>query len=662
MPRPLVVGNGNLLINFDKGLNMRDLYFPYVGELNHISGHKNSLGVWVGGRFSWLDEFGWESKLGYREEALVTDVLTRNQELGVELSINDSVHYRENVYLKKVKVKNLRDTQQEVRIFFTHDFSINETNIGDTALYDPSLDVMIHYKRDVCFLINGFTETGDGFFQYACGTKRFGGAEGTWRDAEDGWLEGNAIAQGSVDSTVSFKMDLKANEEKVLYYWIVVDKGFEEVRELNSYVLSRGPDQILHRTECYWKAWANKVQKDFCNLSNQIIKLYKLSLSLVRSQIDNGGAIIAANDSDILQYNRDHYSYMWPRDGALVAYSLDLAGYPEITSRFFRFCEKILAEGGYVWHKYNPDGSVGSSWHPYLNNGEIQLPIQEDETALILFALWHFYEWFNDLEFVESLYRPLIRKAADFLVDYRHPDLKLPSMSYDLWEERCGIFTFTTASVYGGLVAAANFAQLLGDQKRYERYASTAEEIKEAMLTHLYDEKLGRFIRGIYLNGDTIERDLTLESSLYGVFRFGVLPANDRRVVQTMKAIEEGLWCKTEVGGIARYTNDYYFRKSNDIGNVPGNPWFICTLWLADWYIEIAQSEEDLKRPLEILQWVVDYQSESGVLSEQINPYTGEPLSVSPLTWSHATLVMVVNNYLRKFAEINNKCLVHIHS
>ncbi|AZR72252.1 glycoside hydrolase family 15 [Anoxybacter fermentans] len=660
MPRALTIGNGNLLINFDKDLNMRDLYFPHVGELNHIGGHKNSLGVWVDGQFSWTDEYGWQNKVGYLKESLVTKANARHDGLGVELEINDLVHFRENIYLKKIKVKNLFDWEREIRIFLTHDFSINETNIGDTVFYDPSLDVIIQYKRDICFLINGFTETGDGFFQYACGIKRFGGAEGTWRDAEDGWLEGNTIAQGSVDSTISFRVNVPGKDEEVIYYWIVVDRGFEEVREMNSYVLSRGPANLLQKTEAYWRAWVNKTKKGFHNLSSEIVDLYKLSLLIVRTQIDNNGAIIAANDSDILQYNRDHYSYMWPRDGALVAYALDMAGYPEITSRFFRFCEKVLAEGGYVWHKYNPDGSVGSSWHPWFYNGEIQLPIQEDETALILFALWHFYEWFHDLEFVESLYQPLIKKAADFMVDYRHPGLKLPLMSYDLWEERRGIFTFTAASVYGGLIAAANFAKLLGDLKRYNRYAQAASEVKEAILTHLYDQKLGRFIRGIYLEGDNIRRDLTLESSLYGVFKFGVLPAKDPKMVQTMQAIENGLWCKTEVGGIARYTNDYYFKKSEDIANVPGNPWFICTMWLADWYIEIAETYEDLEKPLKILYWVVDHQCESGVLSEQIHPYTGEPLSVAPLTWSHATLIMVVNNYLKKYAEINQKCFMKV--
>ncbi len=47
----------------------------------------------------------------------------------------------------------------------------------------------------------------------------------------------------------------------------------------------------------------------------------------------------------------------------------------------------------------------------------------------------------------------------------------------------------------------------------------------------------------------------------------------------------------------------------------------------------------------------------SGVLAEQINPHTHEPISVSPLTWSHATFIMAVQEYINKSLEIE-KCMV----
>ena len=128
---------------------------------------------------------------------------------------------------------------------------------------------------------------------------------------------------------------------------------------------------------------------------------------------------------------------------------------------------------------------------------------------------------------------------------------------------------------------------------------------------------------------------------------------DDPRIVATMEAVRERLWVKTDVGGVARYENDYYHQVSQDIENVPGNPWFICTLWLAQWHIATAQTEDDLKPALEILNWAADHALPSGVMAEQVHPYTNAPLSVSPLTWSHATLAMTVREYVARRAALN---------
>ena len=514
------------------------------------------------------------------------------------------------------------------------------------------MSVVYHYKKGKYFLANGFSSAG-GIYQYAIGTKRFKGAEGTWRDAEDGHLQGNPISQGSVDSTISFRMELPPKGKDIIYYWIVVGRNFQEVRRLNEYVLQRFPETILRSVEAYWKQWVNKVSYDDITLPADIMGLFKRSLLIIRTQVDKRGAVIAANHTDILQYNRDHYSYCWPRDGALVSHALIRAGYPEMTEAFFKFCGNSLTSGGFLLHKYNPDGSVGSSWHPWVHEGKPQLPIQEDETALVIFALWEYYQQTKDLEFVLPLYRSLIRPAGNFLVNFMREEFNLPYESYDLWEERRGIFTFTAAAVYGGLQGAAHFAEVFADNLRAKVYRNGAERIKQGMLEHLFDQSLNRFIRGVYLREDgTLEKDLTLESSVYGVAKFGVLPPDDERVVSTMKAIEAGLWVKTDVGGIARYTNDLYFQKSNDIANVPGNPWFICTAWLVEWYILKAKSVEELVKPVEMLQWFTKNAISSGVLPEQIQPYTGEPLSVAPLTWSHSAYVMIVRRLIDKMREL----------
>lgn len=655
MPRAIVLGNGDLLINLDKNLNMRDLFYPVVGLDNHIGGQRCSTGFWEEGTFSWLWEDSWQKKLAYQQDSLVSLVQARSEQMGLELVINDGVHYFHNLFIRQMTIKNNKNWSRRVRIFFNHDFSISGNNIGDTAFFDPVSRGVCHYKRNIYIMANGITQ-GKGVFQYATGRKRFRGAEGTWKDAEDGWLEGNPIDHGSVDSTISFEMHLEAGEEENLWYWMVLGDRLDAVRGLDALVREQRPGYLLEETKRYWRNWVNRYDWNFGDLPEKVFNLFKQSLLIIRTQCDNNGAIIAASDSDVLATARDHYSYIWPRDGALVAVALDRVGFPEIPLRYFRLSSQMLTEGGFNLQRYNADGTPGSSWYPLSRDGEERLPIQEDETALINYALWHHYQCFRDFEEIAPFYWSLIKRIGDFLLSYRDPDSGLPLPSFDLWEERRGVFSFTAATVYAGLNAAANFADLFGDLNSSDRYRQGAAELRDGMERYLYHQELGRFLRGIYYSHKKgkveLIPDFTLDSSLYGLFGFGVFPADDPRVIRTMEAVRDGLKVNTWVGGLARYSGDWYYRMSDDLENVPGSPWIITTLWLAEWYTAVAKSKEELLPARLLLEWAADRALGSGVLAEQFHPYTGEPLSVAPLTWSHSTFILAVANYLEKWQTL----------
>jgi glucoamylase len=648
MPRNLPLGNGVLQVNFDLQHQLVDLYYPHVGGENHALGYPFRTGLWVGGQFSWTSDASWRRTLRYQPETLVTDATLEHPALGIRLRFAECVDFHVNAFVRRVSVANLSAQSREVRLFFHHDFHIRGTEIGDTAYFDPNSRGLFHYKGPRWFHANVLAPGGAvGWSQYATGIKEWGNREGTWRDAEDGILGMNPIAQGSVDSTGGVSLTLAGGAEQVLYYWLLAGETYEELRRLNRLVQARGPEGLLRRTADYWRLWVNKEAMDFGPLPPDVVACFKQSLLIARTQIDNGGAIIASTDSDILRFGRDTYTYVWPRDGALVARALDLAGYNDLTRPFYQFCAEVTTHEGFLLHKYNPDRSVGSSWHPWVADGGRQFPIQEDETALVLWALWLHFIANRDVEFIKPLYRPLVKRAADFLATFRDPGTGLPSPSYDLWEERHGIHAYTCGAVYGGLMAAAALTRAFGEDTVAARYQAAAAEVQSGVLRSLWSPEAGRFARTAHISGGgQPQLDLTVDASLYGLFAFGMLPPDDPKVVATMTAVEERLWVRTPTGGVARYENDAYQRAVPDSPQVPGNPWILCTLWLAEWYAARAQSARDLARPLEILQWAASKALPSGVLPEQVHPADGSPLSVSPLTWSHAEFVHAVLRYL----------------
>jgi len=87
-------------------------------------------------------------------------------------------------------------------------------------------------------------------------------------------------------------------------------------------------------------------------------------------------------------------------------------------------------------------------------------------------------------------------------------------------------------------------------------------------------------------------------------------------------------------------------------GSGRSSTWVICTLWLAMHEIALAKTLGDLRKAMAYLSWTVERTEPSGVLAEQYHPYSGDPISVSPLTWSHATFVSTCAAYLRKRDEI----------
>ena len=652
MSRSIVLANDHMLINMDNMGQVRDCFYPYVGMENQTGGHPHKLGILVDGKFSWTTDEGWTSNITYDEETLVSNIILTNAELHIELQFNDTVYHKENIFLRSLTVKNKTSQKREIKFFFHQIFIILESPFGDAVYYHPILKAIIHYKSQRYFLVNGCfaTEHVTGITEYTVGFADPKKNISSSKDAEDGQLDGTAVRWGQVDSTIAFKFSVEANSSFSLCYWICAGKDLEEVQKLNEIALG-GHLKLLEETQRHWKNWVNRTQFEFRGIPQIAVNLFKRSLLTIRAHTDAEGAILASSDSVVIHRLNDTYSYMWPRDGSLIVHALDRCGYKKLSQNFFKFCADVITPEGYFFHKYLPNRSLGSTWLSWFDKyGNIQLPIQEDETASVLVALEQHCRFFHDRDFVLKMYKNLCSKIGKFLVNYLDPATYLPKPSYDLWEEALGVYCYTASSVYAGFNSAIYFEENYGTKKQAKIYKDCAEKLKEAILEYFYDETEKRFIKSVYYKDGKLHKNMTNDaSSTYGIFNFDVLKKDDPRLKASFKAFEQ-LKCEGSIGGYGRYAGDiYYFKK----GDCSGNPWFITTLWLAQYYIAKAKNQKDLKPVIEIFDWVAKHATSAGLLAEQLDYKTGEPISAVPLTWSHATYITTIIQYLEKLAELN---------
>ena len=649
MARSLVLGNGNVFVCYDEWAQVRDFHFPQVGLENHVGEQLvHKLGVYVDGRMHWLSDGGFAISITYEPDTLVARVIAVHRELQLELRFSDIVYNEHNIYVRHIEICNQAPSDRNLKVFFNQQFHISESHRGDTAYYSPELHAIIHYKGRRVFLVSA--RTNDAYFDdYSVGLLGIEGKEGTWRDAEDGMLQKSGIEHGSVDSVIGISLFVRAQSERTVSYWIAAGESYRAVARMHRDILTRGPEHLRRTTRDFWRAWVNRMTFETCTVDQALIDLYHRSLLVMRVHTDNHGAIIASGDSSILQSGRDTYNYCWPRDAGFIVLAFLKAGHMTASEEFHKFVNDLLTDDGYLLHKYRSDKSLGSSWHPWVKDGMARPPIQEDETALTLVTLGEHYQITRDVEFIEQLYNPYIKRVADFLVKYRDKHTGLPLPSYDLWEEQLGTFTYTASVVYAGLKHAAQFAKMLGKEVAFKRWDTAAEEVKSGILEHLMTSG-GGVLKSLRYDHHTPEQDPTIDvSSFYGLFRFGVLDVNDERLTRAYEEVQKHL-TSGSCGGIARYQGDAYFKSSHDAS--PGNPWVVTTLWLAEYEIARATNKKQLDVVRGRLQWTLDRANEAGMLSEQYDSERCTPTSVTPLTWSHAQYVTTFLAYMDKLRAL----------
>ncbi|HXH26619.1 MAG TPA: glycoside hydrolase family 15 protein, partial [Candidatus Acidoferrum sp.] len=598
MSRPIVLSNGSLHVGINSFGMVHDFYYPHVGQENHaVAGNMRwRVGVWVQDQFSWLDSGEWQFTFDYTQDAMVGHATAFNPRLNIKLEFKDCVDYELDVFMRRIQVTNAIDERREIRLFLHQVVRINNSLNGDTAQFLPSDNAILHYKGNRVFVFGAVDEHNIPFKQYAIGIYGIEGLDGTFRDAEDGMLSGNAVEHGSVDSIVGFDLHLAGQEAAAVSYWVAAaTEHFEAIRTFKR-IRVDGIESHINRTIEYWQRWLRPANTFVESIDPALREPVKKSLLIIKAHMDKHGALIASTDTTMRNYSRDTYAYCWPRDGAYGVWPLLRLGYFSEVLKFFHFCRQSLQPEGFLMHKYQADGAVGSSWHPYVAAGRTIPPIQEDETAIVVFLFGQYYQITEDKEMLNVFYDSLIRPAANFMAGYIDEFTKLPHASYDIWEEKLLTTTYTTAVTYAALGAAARLADAIGRQHEAVQWQSVADDIRLAAPAQLFSKEKKFFLKGFIRerrdNGsiETIYNNTIDMSSFYGAFMFGLFDVNSDEIKQAFQTLVETFGLQENAATpVPRYVGDVYRR--NNISD-PSNPWFITTLWLAQYYLEIKQPDK----------------------------------------------------------------------
>jgi len=644
--RSIVLSNGELHVGLNKYGVVHDFYYPYVGFENHVAGPslRHKVGVYIDGVLSWTDDDTWTFSHHYPSTSLVGHTIAKNEALGIVIEFDDTVDSDMSVFIRNIHVVNTFEQARDIRLFMYQAFAIGDSRSNtDTAQYLPDSDAILHYRGRRAFVISGTTADNKPFDQHSIGLFGIENHEGTYKDAEDGELGGNVVEHGRVDSILRFSLHIEGRSSARVHYWIAAGMSNREALYIHKQVQDQGIDARIHKTAAWWQEWLQPSIDFAQGLPKDHQDLFLESMMIIKSQIDKRGAVMASTDTTMLNYSRDAYAYSWPRDGANTIWPLVRLGYYQEAYRFFEFCQRGLHPGGYLMHKYRADGALGSSWHPYVHaDGVVSPPIQEDETALVLFVFVQFYQLSKDSSLIKEFYHSMIRPMADWMSEFVDPISGLPKPSYDLWEQTFSTSTYTTAVTYAALIAASELAIVVGEEANAVKWRTAAEDIQAAAHKHLFNKERQVFYRGINVVKGEIQYDAVLDvSSTYSAFLFGLFDANSPEIQASIATIQTKFNTTPENPGLPRSEDDDYRRTKQGIA---GNYWYITTLWHAQYLIEKDDNEDALK----ILDWIKSHAMPTGMLSEQIDPVDGAFISPAPLTWSHAEYVSTLIDFVGK--------------
>ncbi|APH39731.1 glycoside hydrolase family 15 protein [Methanohalophilus halophilus] len=642
----VMVGNEKLLVTMGKKGELVTFFYPARDWAQHLV--DSQACIYAEGKLIWSNNHEWAVKQEYLEEANIVNTELKHP-TDIRMSILDFVHPSLPVLIRKYEICSHKKFHG--KFFYYSNLRVGDTHEKNSAFCDEKANLLVQYRHS-CHL--GITSV-PRFTQWQVGKS----SDRVWwtnakYDMEDGQLQNNPEDIGKLNNAIGWNLDLEPGEKKTITVFLGAASGRNTLYKRMRFISSIPIEKMLDKTKEHWLKWlSRKKAVQLPELENQpnfrksLYDMYDRALLCLNLLSDDAnGSFVAAPEFDHDFEMCGGYGFCWNRDSAEVVTALLDASYPDYCARFFKWCKRTQLTDGSWFQRYWLDGKEAPSW------GNFKSSTQIDETGSTLFAIekyYHILEGVEKLEFLDDMWVTVL-SGAEYLMKRTPSGLHEPCRG--LWETYKGIFSYTNASIYGGLKGAAIMAKDYGEPELAERWDERAALIKKTTIEKMWLND-GYFGRGII--DDAL--DATMDASIIGAFvPFGMLSTEDQKeremIISMIYKVAEKL--KVPVNG---YFGIKRFEDDNYIG---GNPWVVTTLWLSRAMLTLAVSghvkAEERTRlmdsGLEYIKWSIRGTTCTGLLPEQVDKHTGKPAWAIPLSWSCA---LMITNILLLNESINDE-------
>jgi GH15 family glucan-1,4-alpha-glucosidase len=395
---------------------------------------------------------------------------------------------------------------------------------------------------------------------------------------------------------------------------------------------------FVDRTRDYWMEWVRRLSISY-DWQEAIIRA---AITLKLSNFDETGAIIAAHTTSIPEAPGSgrtwDYRYCWLRDAYFVVQALNRIGATRTMEEFISFTISIASKPDQELrplYSVVPTNEVEETTAPNLEGYRGDGPVRVGNAAVgqaqhdtygsvILAAMPLFFDRrlprpgdVGLFQLLETLGERAKRKALE-------PDA-------GIWEYRGRqrVHTHSAAMCWAGCQRLSAIAKRIGLDDRAKYWDTVAQPIHTALLDQAWNEKRGAFTAAF--GSDDLDASVLLLPDL------GVIEVDDPRFVSTVAAMERELVREKHV---MRYAN------ADDFG-LPVTAFLICRFWLIDALWSLGQREA----ARDLFTDALSHRNRYGLLSEDVDPQTGELWGNFPQTYSMAGLILSAMRLSRSWED-----------